>query len=324
MRVDCKSFIFKIKAKDIIVLPSYKGSTFRGGFGNAFRRVVCALKKSDCGDCLLKERCIYSYIFETPPPSQTKVMTKYTTAPHPFIIEPPNEKRLSYAPDDTLTFRLTLIGKAIDYLPYFIYSFEELGNIGIGKGRGRFELAEVKSRDSEAGSQDTKSSENIIYSSDSKTLKTSEKSFIDLNFDSGLSAGDSKLITLDFLTPARIIYDNHLLLDLEFHIIIRQLLRRIALLAYFHCGHDTSEIDFNGIIERAKEVKVRERNLKWHDWERYSARQDTRMKMGGFVGDITFEGCIEPFMSIIRAGEVLHVGKGTSFGLGEYTIKKYC
>lgn len=324
MRLDYKSFTFTIRAKDAIVLPSYKGSTFRGGFGNAFRRVVCALKKNDCSACLLKERCIYSYIFETPPPSQTKVMTKYTTAPHPFIIEPPNEKRLSYAPDDTLTFRLTLIGKAIDYLPYFIYSFEELGNIGIGKGRGRFELAEVKSRDSEAGSQDTKSSENIIYSSDSKTLKTSEKSFIDLNFDSGLSAGDSKLITLDFLTPARIIYDNHLLLDLEFHIIIRQLLRRIALLAYFHCGHDTSEIDFNGIIERAKEVKVRERNLKWHDWERYSARQDTRMKMGGFVGDITFEGCIEPFMSIIRAGEVLHVGKGTSFGLGKYTIKKYC
>ncbi|HDZ02552.1 MAG TPA: CRISPR system precrRNA processing endoribonuclease RAMP protein Cas6 [Nitrospirae bacterium] len=60
------------------------------------------------------------------------------------------------------------------------------------------------------------------------------------------------------------------------------------------------------------------RNLKWYDWERYSARQETKMKMGGFVGEITFEGDIEPFMPILKAGEVLHVGKGTGFGLGKY------
>ncbi len=42
--------------------------------------------------------------------------------------------------------------------------------------------------------------------------------------------------------------------------------------------------------------------------------------MGGFVGDITFEGDIEPFMPIIKAGEVIHVGKGTGFGLGKYAI----
>lgn len=221
-------------------------------------------------------------------------------------------------------FRLTLIGKAIDYLPYFIYSFEELGKIGIGKGRGRFELIEVKRRESETGSQDTKSVEKVIYSSASSTLKTSERSFIDLNPDAGFSAGGANLLTLDFLTPARIIYDNHLNLDLEFHILIRQLLRRIALLAYFHCGDDASEIDFKGLIEKAKEVKARESNLKWHDWERYSARQDTRMKLGGLTGEITFEGCLEPFMPIIRAGEILHVGKGTSFGLGSHEIKKYC
>ena len=44
------------------------------------------------------------------------------------------------------------------------------------------------------------------------------------------------------------------------------------------------------------------------------------MKMGGFIGDITFEGNIEPFMPFIKAGEILHVGKGTGFGLGKYRI----
>jgi hypothetical protein len=117
----------------------------RGGFGNAFRRVVCALKKTDCADCILKEKCVYSYIFETPPPSNTKIMRKYTSAPHPFIIEPPPEKRRGYTPGDELSFGLTLIGRAIDYLPYFIYTFSELGNIGIGKAKGKYELKTVTS-----------------------------------------------------------------------------------------------------------------------------------------------------------------------------------
>src|SRR4030067_120282 len=104
---------------------------------------------------------------------------------------------------------------------------------------------------------------------------------------------------------------------------------RCLIQSYFHCGGDPSEWDFKGIIEIAKDVKVKKQALTWHDWERYSTRQDTRMKMGGFVGNISFEGNIEPFMQLIKAGEILHVGKGTSFGLGKYRIEyemlsKYC
>ena len=111
-------------------------------------------------------------------------------------------------------------------------------------------------------------------------------------------------------------------LDLEFHILIRNLLRRLSLLYYFHCNGDPSAWDFKGIIEKAKEVKVEKQNLRWYDWERYSGRQETTMKMGGFVGEITFEGEIVPFMPLIKTGEILHVGKGTGFGLGKYEIER--
>ena len=74
-------FELSIQAKDHIILPSYKGSTLRGGFGNAFKKVVCALKDKECSDCMLKERCVYSYVFETPPPADAKVMRKYLRSP---------------------------------------------------------------------------------------------------------------------------------------------------------------------------------------------------------------------------------------------------
>jgi len=40
--IECKQFNFNITAKEPLILPAYKGSTFRGGFGYAFKRVVCA------------------------------------------------------------------------------------------------------------------------------------------------------------------------------------------------------------------------------------------------------------------------------------------
>jgi CRISPR-associated endoribonuclease Cas6 len=302
------SFSFTIETEETLILPAYKGSTFRGGFGHAFKRIVCALKNKECFDCLLKEKCIYSYVFETLPPSDTKIMRKYKTAPHPFIIEPPPEKQRIYKNGEEITFGLILIGNAIDYLPYFIYTFDELGKIGIGKGKAKYRLKNVTSNSKK------------IYDSETKILNSTYPSVLSFEpFILNAENSDS-ILSLSFQTPTRILYNNHLTIDLEFHIFVRQLLRRISLLYYFHCNGDLSDWNLNRIIENTAGVKVREKNLVWYDWQRYSTRQDTKMKMGGFIGEITFEGNIEPFIPLIKAGEILHVGKGTSFGLGKYKI----
>ncbi len=108
---------------------------------------------------------------------------------------------------------------------------------------------------------------------------------------------------------------------LEFHILFRNLLRRISLLSYFHCREELN-LDFKGLIEEAKGVKVRQEKLSWFDWERYSNRQETKMMMGGFIGSIAFEGDLEPFLPFLLLGEYIHVGKGTSFGLGKYEFTR--
>ena len=86
-------------------------------------------------------------------------MRKYKAAPHPFIIEPPLERKRIYKPEEEFQFGLTLIGRAIDYLPYFIYTFEELGRMGIGKGKSGYDLISVESNGDR------------IYDSQTKTLK---------------------------------------------------------------------------------------------------------------------------------------------------------
>jgi len=150
----------------------------RGGFGYAFKRVVCAIRNKECPDCILKERCVYSYVFETPPPSDTKIMRKYKTVPHPFVIEPPSEKKRGYKPGDEMNFGLTLIGRAIDCLSYFIYTFDELGKIGVGKGKSKYELKSV--------SCDGKT----IYDSGTKTLISFESASLNVGIPTLVKGGE--------------------------------------------------------------------------------------------------------------------------------------
>jgi hypothetical protein len=321
---------FIIKALDTLRLPPYKGSTFRGGFGHAFKKVVCVNRSRDCAPCLLKERCVYSYVFETPPPSDTAKMRKYPYAPHPFVLTPPLEDRTEYEKGECLSCDLTLIGKAVDLLPYFIYTIDELGRIGMGKAKGKYSLEEVHA----LGPDETVE---LIYSGEEKLLRSPTLSPFTLGFSPNalnLSQSQSSLSpsTLDlspfrslspktlhlvFLTPARLKFNGHLSPTIEFHILIRNLLRRISLLSYFHCGREL-ELDFKGLIDTAQAVKVQESNLTWIDWERYSNRQEEKMKMGGLVGTIAYSGDFNPFWPYINLGEFIHVGKASSFGLGKY------
>lgn len=304
-----------LRAREPLHLPPYKGSALRGGFGMAFKETVCVVEHRDCGRCLLRTRCAFPYVFDTPVPQEAARMRKYPAAPHPFVLLPPLETKTLYPPGDTLAFYLTLIGAGIDFLPYFIYTFERLGERwGLGKGRGRFSVESVRW-------QEPQGAERVIYEESQKTLHNTFRPIgvQDLRPSPG-GLSPARRLTLHFLTPTRIQYQEVLAPALDFHVLIRALLRRLSNLAYFHCGGELP-LDFRGVIAAAEQVETIGSDLRWYDWERYSTRQAARMKLGGVIGRVTYRGDLQPFLPILRLGEVVHVGKGTSFGLGKYVLE---
>ena len=126
-------FRFHYEVEETVRMPRYKGSVLRGGFGAALKKVACNVRRSECQECILKDKCAYYQIFETPVPKGSKYYEGQTFAPHPFVLEPPLETVWEYRQGEQMVFHLLLMGRSIEFLPYFVLAFHILGQWGLGE-----------------------------------------------------------------------------------------------------------------------------------------------------------------------------------------------
>ncbi|MDZ4164313.1 MAG: hypothetical protein U1C55_04225, partial [Smithellaceae bacterium] len=284
-------YSFSILFQDDAALPEYKGSTFRGAFGQALKKVACALKLQNCAHCLLNQRCVYYLVFEQTPPGISGDGRKRIAAPpHPYVIELPEDFKTRFPAGEFFGFSLLLFGNANDYLPYFIYAFDQMGKTGIGRktagGKAKYLLKEVAAHDG------------IIYSS--LTGKLRQGSFahdLTLPYLSDGLENAVRQVRLTLQTPLRLKFDNHLHAALPFHVLIRAMLRRVSSLLQYH-GEGEPALDYRGLVARAEAVAVEESSLRWFDWKRFSSRQDQSMLLGGMVGSVAYSGNL--MLNLIR------------------------
>ena len=234
-------------------------------------------------------------------------------APHPFILEPPCTGKSDFASGDTFTCNLTLIGDAINLLPWMVFTFDQIGKrrIGLRDRRGQCQLGKVESLSAD-GTQTIFTAETEMLTDDGLILRV----------DDVMHAAPhiTDAIELEFLTPTSIKVDGKWTSALTFEHLIRNLLRRIRFLSYFHCGEDL-DVDARGLIEASTAV-THDSRLRWFRKDRYSYRTEKSVPMGGFIGTIRFEGELSPFLPFIYLGEYLHIGHHTAFGFGQYRIAR--
>jgi hypothetical protein len=284
--------------------PRFSGSAWRGAFGRALRQTVCVTRLDSCGTCLLKASCAYSYLFETPIPSVALKMRRYPAAPHPFALQ---------IHDATATcgpyiLGLSLFGHGNRYLAYVIHAMTQAAAGGIGRRRIRLSLTEVQ----QAGSA----------AEDWRTIYTPAGELTPLPPETPAPPACGTMVRIVLCSPLRVQRREALVGPQEFVFadLFGPLLRRLSMLTYFH-GDFPLEVDFRGLMEQARQVSLISTTLRWHDWIRYSSRQQTTMQMGGLIGEFALDGGdIGPFWPYLWAGQWTHVGKGTTMGLGQYTI----
>jgi hypothetical protein len=316
---------FTLRPREEMILPVYKGAVLRGGFGHVFKRTVCFQPQTkSCRDCILQHDCPYPALFEPSPPPDAEVLRTYSSIPLPFVIEPPLDRRTRYGPGETLSFRLVLIGQAMARLAYFVVVFQQLGEVGLGSRRAKYALERVEEVQPWSGERAVLYEDGALVGGagglavDYRMVAERAEALRAEGVET-LRADGGDTVTVNFLTPTRMKHKGKYVERPEFHVLIRNILRRVSSLYYFHCG-ERWETDYRGTIEAAKGVRLAEVGTGWVDWERYSRRQRQRMNLGGLVGQATYEGGLTPFLPLLALGEVVHVGKGTVFGNGKYEV----
>src|ERR1700753_237323 len=87
--LDVARYRLQLRAREATTLPPFLGSTLRGAFGHALKRSVCIMRPRDCERCLVADRCIYPYLFETSALPGLPRQGGYRQAPHPLVLLPP-------------------------------------------------------------------------------------------------------------------------------------------------------------------------------------------------------------------------------------------
>jgi hypothetical protein len=291
-------------------LPPYKGSMLRGAFGHALRRTVCAMGPDQpCDTCRLRLACVYTRLFETfiedsPPP----FLRGLDTAPRPYVFEP-GDGTQNFAPGDLLPFDLLLLGQAADLHAYALLAIERMAAAGLGHRRTPFSLHDAKALTPDGAWS-------LLY--ENGRAQTPSGLAPCLPSPAGLHGTHA---TIHLQTPLRVKTRDRFATTLDFRTLVFQALRRTLEIACFHLPGNSIDWNFRSLLDSAAPVRVTAAHLDWFDWERYSNRQQAKMVFGGLIGTLEIEGDLAPFGQLLRTAEILHVGKGATFGLGKIRVE---
>ncbi|QTA89248.1 CRISPR system precrRNA processing endoribonuclease RAMP protein Cas6 [Desulfonema magnum] len=308
-------------------LPPYTGSAFRGVLGHAMRKVRYGMKKQ-CEACPVRPQCryenLYAYLFESPRDHPYLVKADLSqnirqekNYPRPFVLDPPAGG--AWKAGDMLCLSFTLVGRAISCFPFMACALGQMNSIGFGAAQGNIFLEAITD-----GFPSEDGGETVIYDGETGVIVGPGQIF-DFNMMTEWAArrlyseGHAERFCVLFLTPFRFKDRGSLGRSLSFNVFMRNVLRRLTFLSVH--SPLSFDINFEDILDRARSVKIVTSDLRWYDWQRYSARQKTKMNLGGLVGEVVFSGELDEFLPYVRLCEFLNVGKSCTFGLGKYELK---
>lgn len=278
-------------------LPAFKSSMLRGIIASSIRKFVCHTGENNCANCAYGAGCIYCRTFEP----QTGVCGQ--TRQHQYVIRC-TDMRTKFSSGELFEFDSLMFGESTRAFAYFIKGLMNARRKGLGGGRAPFEVTRITSRSLPVFGGGELDARCVVseYTNRADSICPNE-------------------IVVNFQTPFRTKDGGKLAARLTAAIFIRALMDRLVGLNMIQ-----QEAAFGWLksvqSNLGDEICLATNGLKWQEFERYSNRQKTSMQLGGLVGKVKFSGpSLHVLLPIIRIGELTHIGKATTFGLGKYVIE---
>jgi hypothetical protein len=279
-------------------LGAAPGITFRSAFGLALRRVTCTEPDGRCRDCPRSSRCPWIAVFETPARKDNPVIRGVDRIPHPFVSAPLFTGRAM------IIMEMCVMASGLDHLPWIIAALDAMQDMGLGGRHDRFVIERMEELLPD-GTRVTVPAGAPPGSCGAFTLGD----FVDYRLD-GFSR-DS--LEVSCVTPLRVKHQGRLVRDLHFSVFYRACTRRVKMLS-LAAGAEWDCPENRGDVESITSESC------WQENGHYSSRQKASFQLGGVTGRIIYRGVPAECLPAVFAGEILGIGKNTSFGLGRYRV----
>jgi hypothetical protein len=237
------------------------------------------------------------------------------------LVPPLVEPATGFKIQERFEFGLTLFGNTLQFLPYFVLAVLEMGQLGVGVGRGRFVLKSIHAEHPLTGDWEVlKEGENLVRPpADMVThaviMQAAEA------FAARLGAEQSR-IRMDYLTPLRLILGEQLFKSPDFSVIFAHILKRLDDLAIQHAGGSPRPTeDCQRLWDLADRVRLVESQTQWVEVSSGSSRSGKPTWISGLVGSAWYIAPTEVWRELLPWllwGEIAQVGKDTAKGNGVF------
>ena len=291
---------FTISFIEDSILPVHKVSALRGGMGEMLLRANC-IRDRACGSCDFESECIVQRTMYSKFDEKPDYVTDGSESIG-YVLECENYQ-MYFSKGETLSFNLILFGKTIVYFNQYLQAFYSLGMCGIGVGHAKFMIVSIQN----TCFQDILNGHDIVM----KNYQVQTVSHY-VNWRMKKITGAEK--TLVFQTPTTIKYRGEFLQEFCIDAILNAVRRRIHMLDYFEGISNDFYHDYQVPVpelegRQQRHVKVR----------RYSSRKGP-MFLHGITGFVQLQELDASTIPLLLAGELIHIGKNTSFGFGRYQV----
>jgi len=250
-----------------------------------------------------------------PPLSNDPHVRRQAQKPAPaFVISCAPEQYGLFEPGQSIVLPVLFLGSGVLVVNAFVAMLQQLGQQGLYHGTGRFLLEAVESEDA-TGTR-------LMHWTGGEQSDFSAP-LCDLYWFLERQQRLDEKLTLDVVSPLRLLHQQKPLFKVTFAELFRFVLRRVSSMLASHSGVEIID-NAQYYLDHAERVEVLGDRLKWQDWR--SLRGEHRHQdFGGLLGsmELSGESSAELFW-VLQLGSLLQIGKGSSYGAGQYRLRTHC
>lgn len=270
----------------------------RREFAHVCRAGVCRWLLRDCGTCSSKITCSWYTVFGQELSQDPEALRRHQKPPLPYAFSFSNLEGLPAGPACS-ECRLVVIGRAIPHLGMLLKAVEQICC-------GRFEIVQAAFRDYQGTRQ---------YFNVAGGCTSVEEHLVVLSAGGIMESRpwESSELEIRLCSPLKLIADGRQLTQFDFQLFARSLLRRISSLACYY-GEGDLDVDYRCLSHQAAEINPVEMKFG------YTHTPGGNRKLSGMSGSGRYGGDFGGLLPFLVLGTYLNVGKGASFGLGQYQL----